>query len=245
LDPDPLVEVVAAAARVDDRADAEGQRYVDVARRRTRAPLARVLAGLVRRRDRARSYAFEDFDPEARDPSPVAVQHALHELAVGYGRGLTRPWRSRLREVALHASEPLQRLTSDALARVTASPPRRGWWRPVSLLWGVFELIALIGVVWLAVIASSNYLGLPATDPPVVGGVSLPIVLAVGGIVGWVIFRFVRERLIAGGARRYAEWVRRAYHAEIAEAVKEAIAPLAVEIATYQRLVQDLRLVVG
>ena len=245
LDPDPLVEVVAAAARVDDRADAEGQRYVDVARRRTRGPLARTLASLVRRRGRSRSYAFEDFDPEARDPSPVAVQHALHELAVGYGRGLTRPWRSRLREVALHASEPLQRLTSNALARVTASPPRRGWWRPVSLLWGVFELIALVGVVWLAVIAASNYLGLPATDPPVVGSVSLPIVLAVVGIVGWVIFRFVRERLIAGGARRYAEWVRRTYHGEIAEAVKEAIAPLAVEIATYQRLVQDLRLVVG
>lgn len=244
LDPDPLVEVVAAAARVDDRADAEGERYIAVARRRTRPPLLRALSSLVRRRDRPR-FSIEDFDPEARDPSPVAVQHALHELAVGYGRGLTRPWRSRLRDVALHASEPLQRLTSEALARVTASPPRRGWWRPLSVAWGVFELVALVGVVWLAVIAASNYLGLPAMDPPVVGGVSLPIVLAVGGIVGWIIFRFVRERLIASGARRYARWVRHSYHSELAEAVKEAIAPLAVEIATYQRLVEDLRTVVG
>ena len=246
LDPDPLVQVVAAAARVDDRADAEGQRYVDVARHRTRPPLLRALASIFRRRDRRSTFSFEDFDPEARDPSPVSVQHALHELAVRYGRGLTRPWRSRLREVALHASEPLQRLTSEALGRVTASPPRRHWWRPVSLVWGIFELLALVGLVWLAVIAASNYLDLPAFDPPAsVGGVSLPIVLAVGGIIGWVIFRFVREQLVKAGARRYAQWVRRSYHTEIAEAVKEAIAPLAVEIATYQRLVEDLRTVVG
>jgi len=245
LDPDPLVEVVAAAARVDDRADAEGERYTAVARRRTRPPVLRALTGLVRRRERTRSFSIEDFDPEARDPSPVAVQHALHELAVSYGRGLTRPWRSRLREVALHASEPLQRLTTDALARVTASPPRRAWWRPVSLVWGVFELTALAGVIWLAVIAASNYLELPEMEPPVVAGVSLPIALAVGGLVGWLIFRFVREQLVAAGARRYAQWVRSSYHEQIAEAVKEAIAPLAVEIATYQRLVQDLRSVVG
>jgi hypothetical protein len=245
LDPDPLVEVVAAAARVDDRADAEGQRYTVMARRGTRPPLLRGVSSVFRRRERARSFAVEDFDPEARDPSPVAVQHALHELAVGYGRGLTRPWRSRLREVALHASEPLQRLTSEALARVTATPPRRAWWHPVSLLWGIFELLGAAGLVWLAVIAASGYLALPMAEPPSVAGVSLPIVLAVGGVVGWVIFRLVRDRLITVGARKHAQRVQRSYHGEIAEAVKEAIAPLAVEIATYQRLVKDLRAVVG
>lgn len=246
LDPDPLVEVVAAAARVDDRANAEGKRYSTMARRRTRPPLLRMLSSLFQRRDRSHRFVPEDFDPEARDPSPVSVQHALHELAVRYGRGLTRPWRSRLREVALHASEPLQRLTTDALARVTATPPRRGWWRPVSLVWGVFEVLTLIGLLWLLVIAASNYLALPAPDPPEgPGGLSLPIVLAAGGAVGWIIFRFVREQLVSRGAHRYAQWVRRSYHTEIAEAVKEAIAPLAVEIATYQRLVQDLRAVVG
>jgi hypothetical protein len=203
------------------------------------------VSTLFRRRDRTRSYAFEDFDPEARDPSPVAVQHALHELAVSYGRGLTRPWRSRLRDVALHASEPLQQLTSEALGRVTANPPKRRWWHPVSLLWGVFELVTLAGLMWLAVIAASNYLELPSMDAPTIGGIALPMVLVAGGIVGWVIVRFTRERLIATGARHHAQWVRRTYHSEIAEAVKEAIAPLAVEIATYQRLVEDLRLVVG
>jgi GTP-binding protein EngB required for normal cell division len=245
LDPDPLVEVVAAAARVDDRAAAEGERYTVLARRRTRPPLLRGVSSVFQRRERTRSFAVEDFDPEARDPSPVAVQHALHELAVGYGRGLTRPWRSRLREVALHASEPLQRLTSQALARVTASPPRRVWWRPVSLLWGVFELLAVAGLVWLAVIAATNYLALPMGDPPTVGGVSLPIVVVAGGVLGWVICRIARERLISVGARRHAQALRRSYHGEIAEAVKEAIAPLAVEIATYRRLVKDLRAVVG
>jgi hypothetical protein len=55
----------------------------------------------------------------------------------------------------------------------------------------------------------------------------------------------VRERAIATGAKRYGQWVRRQYHSEIAEAVKEAIAPLAVEVAAYQRLVEDLRAVVG
>ncbi len=246
LDPDPLVEVVGAAARVDDRAAAEADRYKIAARRATRPPLLRALSGIVRRREPSSTFSWHDFDPEARDPSPVAVQHALQELSVRYGRGLTRPWRSRLREVALNASEPLQRLTSDALGRVTATPPKRSWWRPLSLLWGVFELIALVGIVWLLVLAASTFLGLPALDPPAsVGGISLPIVLSVGGIVGWIVFRLVRERLIATGAKRYAQWVRRAYHTEIAEAVKEAIAPLAVEIAAYQRLVEDLRAVVG
>jgi hypothetical protein len=59
------------------------------------------------------------------------------------------------------------------------------------------------------------------------------------------VFRVLRERFIATGGKRYAQWVRRQYHSEIAEAVKEAIAPLAVEIASYQRLVLDLRAVVG
>lgn len=245
LDPDPLVDVVAGAARVDDRAAAEGGRYTAIARRRTRPPVLRALTGLAGRRRERPSFVGEDFDPEARDPSPVSVQHALHDLAVTYGRGLTRPWRSRLRDVALHASEPLQQLTSEALGRVTASPPQRRWWRPMAALWGVFELIALIGLLWLAVLAASTYLDLPAGDPPVVGGVSLPIVLAVGGVVGWLLVRLVRERLIATGAARYAQQVTRAYHTEISGAVKEAIAPLAVEIATYQRLVEDLRAVVG
>jgi hypothetical protein len=116
----------------------------------------------------------------------------------------------------------------------------------VSLAWGGFELMALIGLLWLAIIGVSNYLALPASTPPDgAGGLSLPVVLAAGGVVGWIIFRFVREQLVSRGAHRYAQWVRRSYHSEIAEAVKEAIAPLAVEIATYQRLVQDLRAVVG
>lgn len=246
LDPDPLVEVVGDAARVDDRAAAEADRYTVAARRATRPPLVRALSGITRRRDSSSTFSHADFDPEARDPSPVAVQHALQELSVRYGRGLTRPWRSRLREVALDSSEPLQRLTSDALARVTATPPQRTWWRPLSLAWGLCELVALIGIVWLLVIAASTYLGLPGSDPPtVVGGVSLPVVLAVGGILAWLAFRFARDRLVATGAERYGQWVRRSYHTEIAEAVKEAIAPLAVEIAAYQRLVEDLRAVVG
>jgi GTP-binding protein EngB required for normal cell division len=245
LDPDPLVRVVADAARVDDRADAEARRYTAIARRRTRPPLLRALTSMFGWRRERPSFAPDDFDPEARDPSPVSVQHALHELAVSYGRGLTRPWRSRLRDVALHASDPLQQLTSQALGRVTASPPRRRWWRPVSLVWGVFELVALIGLVWLGVLAASNYLDLPSGDPPTVAGMPLPIALMVGGVVGWIICRFVRERVIAVGAARHAAAIRRSYHAEIAEAVKEAIAPLAVEIATYQRLVEDLRTVVG
>jgi len=245
LDPDPLVEVVGAAARVDDRAAAEAQRYSTAARRATRPPLLRAVSGIVPRRSPSSTFALEDFDPEARDPSPVAVQHALQELSVQYGRGLTRPWRSRLREVALNASEPLQRLTSDALARVTASPPRRSWWRPLSAAWGIFELVALAGIVWLLVLAASTYLELPVADPPVVTGISLPIVLVVGGLIGWIVFRVARERAVATGAKRYGQWVRRQYHSEIAEAVKEAIAPLAVEIAAYQRLVEDLRAVVG
>lgn len=245
LDPQPLVEVVASAARVDDRVAAEAQRYAVMARRATRPPLIRALSAIIPRRTPGSTFAADDFDPQARDPSPVAVQHALQELSVRVGRGLTRPWRSRLREVALSASEPLQRLTSDALARVTATPPRRRWWRPVSLVWGVFELLALVGLGWLIVLAVSGYLELPVGDPPVVGGVSLPIALTVVGVVGWVIFRFVRDRVIATGAARYGEWVRRRYHTEIAAATKEAISPLALEVASYQRLVEDLRVVVG
>ncbi|HEX6255049.1 MAG TPA: GTPase [Euzebyales bacterium] len=245
LQPDPLVDVVASAARVEDRAAAEAQRYAIAARRATRPPLLRALAGIIPRRRPSSTFALEDFDPDANDPSPVAVQHALQELSVEYGRGLTRPWRSRLREVALDASGPLQRMTSDALSRVTATPPRRKWWRPVSLSWGLFELLAVIGVVWLAVLAASTYLELPIDDTPEVAGISLPIGLAVVGAVGWLIFRLVRERVIATGARRYAQWVREQYHTEIAKAVKQAISPLALEIASYQRLVQDLRAVVG
>jgi GTP-binding protein EngB required for normal cell division len=104
LDPDPLVEVVGAAARVDDRAAAEAERYTVAARRATRPPLLRAISAIIPRRSPSSTFALEDFDPEARDPSPVAVQHALQELSIQYGRGLTRPWRSRLREVALSAA---------------------------------------------------------------------------------------------------------------------------------------------
>lgn len=246
LDPDPLVEVVAAAARVDDRAAADADRYAAIARRQTRPPLLRALSRIVRRRDHASTFAYEDFDPEARDPSPVAIQHALQELSVRYGRGLTRPWRSRLREVALNAGEPLQKLTRDALARVTETPPNRSWWRQLSLAWGVAELVAIVGIVWLLVLATSTALGLPAAETPTApGGIQLPVLLAIVGVAGWVLCWIVRRRAVATGAQQYGEHVRRAYHAEITDAVKEAIAPLAVEIAAYQRLVEDLRAVVG
>ena len=175
----------------------------------------------------------------------MAVQHALQDLSVRYGRGLARPWRSRLREVALAASERLQRLTSDALARVTATPPRRAWWRPFSLGWGVLEVLALIGVIWLVVVAATSYLGLSDADTSAGGALALPLILTAVGVVGWMVMWFVRQRLVTTGADRYRQWVQREYHKELAEAVKEAIAPLAVEVAAYQRLVEDLRAVVG
>lgn len=242
LDPGPLVGVVSHAARVEDHTKAAAQRYVQIARRRTRPPLLRLVTGsarLIRRRRRAD--LADDWRPEAHDPSPVAIRHALHELAVHYGRGLARPWRSRLRQVGLHVSDPLQRLTQDALNRVTAVEPRRRWWPVMAFLWTLAELVVLAGLAWLAAPLVSEQLALP--DP--VQGFPLPAVAAVLGAVLWVLLLLARNLSVRAGARQHQQVMEHAYREQIAEAVQEAIAPLAVEIKTYQGLVEDLRTVSG
>lgn len=176
-------------------------------------------------------------------PSPVAVRHALLRVADSGGDGLPVGWAAALREAAGRAAERLGGAVARALDQVSLDPGRRRWWLPFAVVWSLVEAVAMAGAVWLAVLVVLAYLQLP--QPPVpdaVGELPWPTALLGGGGLGWLLLGWVRNRLVAIGARRQQRRTEARARAALAATVeREALAPLRAELEAHDALAHALQ----
>jgi GTP-binding protein EngB required for normal cell division len=209
------------------------------ARRGVRSPLGRLVLLPVRGVGGvARSFGIGDPAP-AKDPTRPSVARIetvlAGELRLHATTGATHARLGRtVGELASLGAPAL----ADAVGRVGVRPDPRRWWPAASAVRGVFEAVAFVGFVWLALLGLADWLQLPEIPTPrLTGALTWPTALFVGGLLVRIVIGLVTRGAIRAGARRHRDRVARRVRSEL-EAVAEQrlLAPYRDELARHARL---------
>ena len=173
---------------------------------------------------------------------PVAlarVEVAVSGLATSLAEGLPPPAASRVRAAAPDAGPVADDVVTRVAREVDAARASRSAWPPVLGAAQWLGLAALVvGAVWLLARAGASLLAVGSAVPlPEVGGLPVPTLLLVVGLVAAVALSFVAARAAEVSASR----LRRRTHERVSDAVEAAaddrvLRPLRAELVAMQRL---------
>jgi GTP-binding protein EngB required for normal cell division len=175
-------------------------------------------------------------------PSPTPVQRsrvdtAVREIADDAARGLTQPWNAAVHRAAMGSvgdlGDSLDRAVVGTDLQVTETP---SWVRAVSAVQFIGLLAALVGLGWMAGLLALQLSGSATPDPPRVWGLSLPLILLVGGLLlGWLL-SVVSATFADRSAHRAARVADRELRAAVSDvSLKHVVAPLEAELGAYER----------
>jgi energy-coupling factor transporter ATP-binding protein EcfA2 len=240
-----LVRALAVAAGAGPVADAAGRSYRMRATASVGWPLTRWVSRLrpdpLRRLHLAAGSAGLTSLPPATGAQRAQVSNALRELVTDRTRGLAPTWRASATAVIENRQNDLPGELDRAVRAAQLSPTDRPrWWAAVRGVQLLFLLTAVVGVLWLAVLAGFAYLKLPGPNVHI-GRASLPTLLLIGGLaLGLLTSLLVRPFVAAGATRRRAR-ARRSLDTGIREVARRAVlAPLAVELDAASAFCQAL-----
>jgi hypothetical protein len=115
------------------------------------------------------------------------------------------------------------------------------WAGLVRMLQWILLVVALIGLMWLGVLAGDRYLSGNSLSTPEVGGFLLPTVLLLGGIVLGVALALACRLLVSATARSRARSADRRLRSAISEVADElVVAPVRGELTAYDTLLDGL-----
>ncbi len=144
----------------------------------------------------------------AAPAAQAEVGLALRALADRAGDSLPPPWRASVLAAARSRMDALPDALDVAVARTDLGLSRTPtWWRLVGGLQWLAALVALIGLLWLAVRYVMFALALPGLPTADVGRIPLPTALLVGGLLAGLLMSFLVRpivRVAAGRKRRRA-----------------------------------------
>ncbi len=172
-------------------------------------------------------------------PSPAArsaVRLAARELADRASEGLPVPWS----EAVADAAEPDSARLDEALDRAVVGTPLRGrtpaWWRFMGVLQWVLGSAAVVGLLWLLVLAVVGWLQLPTIDTPRLGPLPWPTLLLVGGLLLGAVAAALARALGRAGARRHRRAVSRRLRDVIEGVASERlVAPVSAVLERHRR----------
>ena len=172
--------------------------------------------------------------PEATPVQRAKVDTEVRALADDVSAGMTRAWAEAIRRASVaHVGALGDRLDAEIAGTDLGVARIPVWAGAVRLLQWVLILAALGGGAWTVALAASGALG--DDSVPAVGGIDLPIMLLVGGVVVGVLLALLCRVLVDLTARRRAaaadRRLRKAVHEVSAELV---VAPVAVELDAYR-----------
>ncbi len=172
--------------------------------------------------------------------NPVAragVTTAVAELVDDVGGGLPAPWKERLRDAASPPEADLVDALDRSVGEAGIEIDNPGWWRPVNGLQWLLALIAVGGLVWLAVLFVLEWFKVPDPPTPEWNGWPVPTLMVIGGLVLGVVVAVVARRFVAVSARNQERRVRKRL-AKRTRAVGDAqiVGPLDAEIDRMRRL---------
>jgi GTPase Era involved in 16S rRNA processing len=168
-------------------------------------------------------------------PTTVSVQRArvdaeVRALADDASEGLGAPWAAAVQRVSVSRIPELEQRLDDGLAGVDLAGNRLPGW--VGLV-RVVQWLLLLGAVGCGIWAALAAAG-AISDAPEVGGLAVPLVVAVACIVVGIVLALGCRGAVAGAARGRAESVREELEGVIAGAARELVVrPVEAELAAY------------
>lgn len=171
--------------------------------------------------------------PQATQVQRARVDGEVRSLADDVSAGLAQPWVEAVRRASTARLGELGDRLDAALAAGQVKAGRTPWWAHlVRILQWLLLAAALGGLVWTGVLAATGKL--QDSDTPQVAGVTVALVLLVGGLVLGVVIGLVCRLAVAGVARRRAEDADQRLREAVREVSHELVVdPVEVELAAY------------
>jgi GTPase Era involved in 16S rRNA processing len=160
--------------------------------------------------------------PQATPVQRARVDTEVRALADDVSAGMTRPWADAVRRASLSRVDELaDRLDAEISGTDLGVAKIPVWAGLVRVLQWLLILAALAGGAWTVALAASGSLG--DDSVPAYGGIDLPIMLLVGGIVVGIVLALVCRVLVDLTARKRAAVADRRLRAAVHEVSAELV----------------------
>ncbi|WP_375002634.1 GTPase [Aeromicrobium sp. CTD01-1L150] len=165
------------------------------------------------------------------------AEGAVRELAEKASVGLAPPWRDAVREASVQRTDDVVSALDDAVVGTNLGIARPAlWWRLVDAVQWLSLGALVVGLVWLGLLAVDAVAPVDVPQGPEVAGFSLPVVLAVGGLVVGVGLAVLSRLLARVAARSKARRIEERLSESIAQVAHERVlAPVESELERYAR----------
>jgi GTP-binding protein EngB required for normal cell division len=170
----------------------------------------------------------------------AGAELALRDFADKAAVGLERPWRDAIRDAANPSDDDVVDALDAAIVDTGLGATRPAWWwRVVQVLQLLLVVVALGGLLWLAVQGVARVADFSLPDLPDVAGLPLAAAVVIGAVVAGLLLALVARVLAWSGGRGRAQRADRDLRAAIDRVVEErVVAPVQAELdayATYRR----------
>lgn len=163
--------------------------------------------------------------PQATQVQRARVDSEVRALVDEATEGFKPAWAHAVRTASVSRLPDLGDGLDRALATTDLNAERIPVWAgAVRVLQWLLMVAAVVGAVWLLLLAFGSIAGVPEPPTPLVGGWSLPLLLLAGGVGLGVLLALVCRLLVSATARR---------RAQVADQrLREAIAAVCEELVT-------------
>ncbi len=180
-------------------------------------------------------------------PATTPVQRArvdteVRALADEAAAGLGRPWAASVRRASTSRLDDLGDRLDAAMASTDLQVDRLPWWTGVvrALQW-VLLLTGAAGLAWLLVLAVLGFLGLPEVATPSAGGLPVPTVMLLGGVLLGVLLGLAGRVLVRATARSRARAADKRLRAAVGGVATElVVTPVSAELAAHAQVHEAL-----
>jgi GTP-binding protein EngB required for normal cell division len=172
--------------------------------------------------------------PEATPVQRAKVDTEVRALADDVSAGMTRPWADAIRRASTsRLSEMTDRLDAEIAGTDLGVARIPAWAGAVRVLQWLLILAAILGGGWTIALGASGSLG--DDSVPQLGGVDLPILLLVGGVVAGILLALLCQVLVDLTARRRAAAAERRLRGAVHEVSTElVVTPVEAELEAFR-----------
>jgi hypothetical protein len=172
--------------------------------------------------------------PEASPVQRARVDTEIRALADDVSAGMTRPWADAVRRASLSRLEDVSDRLDVAIAETDLGAAGIPWWAgTVRVLQWLLILTALAGGAWTAALAFSGSLG--SSPAPEYWGITLPVLMLLGGVAAGILLALVCRLLVNSTARRRAAAADRRLRAAVREVSTELVVkPVEAELQAFR-----------
>ncbi|GAA2168778.1 YfjP family GTPase [Pedococcus bigeumensis] len=159
-------------------------------------------------------------------PTPAArsaVELATRRVGDRAAEGLPNRWAEAVADAATPPGPELADALDQAVVGTSLKMRAPLWWRVFGAAQLVLALVAVLGLLWLALLVVMGWLALPEIDTPRLGPLPYPLLMFAGGLLLGLGLAALARALGRRGARHRGQQIRRRLTDKVAEVAAERI----------------------